>query len=176
MSSAKQCINAHDAEWKCDHDATMTRDSVTDIAGASARPGVDTMGGHSRGDCHLVNMFVQGGSAPLTILDMLCNCKCSADIPIDDVLMLDIAIFGLSHQAVPIRPSSCASHWCTSCQELCMMLLLAAKLLLVQEFLRVGYYAKTDYEDEALRENPPEKPDVDKCAAPHPRNMVSSYV
>ena len=36
----------------------------------------------------------------------------------------------------------------------------------VQEFLRVGYYAQTEYEDELLRENPPDTPDIDKCATP----------
>ena len=35
----------------------------------------------------------------------------------------------------------------------------------MQEFLRVGYYAQTEYEDELLRENPPDTPDIDKCVA-----------
>ena len=37
----------------------------------------------------------------------------------------------------------------------------------VQEFLRVGYYTQTDYKDEALRDNPPDTPDIDKCALTH---------
>ncbi len=31
-----------------------------------------------------------------------------------------------------------------------------------REFIRVGYYVNNDYEDEFLRENPPEKPDLAK--------------
>ena len=33
----------------------------------------------------------------------------------------------------------------------------------LQEFLRVGYYTQNEYEDETLRENPPDTPDIDKC-------------
>lgn len=31
-----------------------------------------------------------------------------------------------------------------------------------QEFIRVGYYVNNEYEDEELRENPPEKVDLTK--------------
>ena len=31
-----------------------------------------------------------------------------------------------------------------------------------KEFVRVGYYVNSDYMDEELRENPPEKPLVDR--------------
>ena len=31
----------------------------------------------------------------------------------------------------------------------------------VQEFIRVGYYVNTEYEDEALREMPPEVPKLE---------------
>ena len=34
----------------------------------------------------------------------------------------------------------------------------------VQEFLRVGYYAQTEYTDDGLRENPPDTPLIDRCA------------
>jgi hypothetical protein len=36
----------------------------------------------------------------------------------------------------------------------------------LQEFLRVGYYVQNEYEDEALRENPPDTPVIDKCVPP----------
>ena len=32
---------------------------------------------------------------------------------------------------------------------------------LLQEFIRVGYYVNTEYEDEALREIPPEVPKLE---------------
>jgi histone chaperone ASF1 len=31
-----------------------------------------------------------------------------------------------------------------------------------REFVRVGYYVNNSYEDEALNENPPEQPELDK--------------
>ena len=33
-----------------------------------------------------------------------------------------------------------------------------------QELIRVGYYVANEYEEEELRENPPEQPIVEKCA------------
>lgn len=44
-------------------------------------------------------------------------------------------------------------------------------LLRVQEFIRVGYYVNNEYPEaeEQLREEPPEKPILEKCAPPrHP--------
>lgn len=34
----------------------------------------------------------------------------------------------------------------------------------LQEFIRIGYYVNTEYEDELMREEPPETPQLDKCA------------
>ena len=38
----------------------------------------------------------------------------------------------------------------------------AASPVQEQEFIRVGYYVNNDYEEEELRDNPPEKIQIDK--------------
>lgn len=38
-----------------------------------------------------------------------------------------------------------------------------------QEFVRVGYYVNNEYEDPEMKENPPEKPELDKVI----RNILS---
>ena len=35
-------------------------------------------------------------------------------------------------------------------------------VVLLQEFIRVGYYVSTEYTDETLRDDPPDTPEVDK--------------
>ena len=36
---------------------------------------------------------------------------------------------------------------------------------MLQEFIRVGYYVNNEYWEEQLRENPPERPIIERCAA-----------
>lgn len=43
----------------------------------------------------------------------------------------------------------------------------------MQEFLRVGYYVNVEYEDEEMKENPPDKPVVAKYDSPTCRATVS---
>ncbi|KAK2195213.1 bifunctional Histone chaperone ASF1-like superfamily/Histone chaperone ASF1-like/Histone deposition protein Asf1 [Babesia duncani] len=53
-----------------------------------------------------------------------------------------------------------------------MQAILVTGSYLEQEFIRIGYYTNNCYEDETLRENPPDVPDLTKlvrCIIEHPR-------
>lgn len=87
-------------------------------------------------------------------MQLFCDQANSPDpckLPQDDILGVTVLFLSCSY-----RDKVRCFHLLISCTQI-------LQALDVQEFIRVGYYVNNDYQDQNLRENPPDKPLIEKC-------------